>query len=297
MQIPMRNVFLLLLTSVIWGIAFVAQSVGADHVGTFTFLASRNWLAGFALLPLIAWTRRNRWERGTHAFYGRKRLFSAGFLCGFFLFAASALQQAGVASTTTAKAGFITAMYILIVPFVGYFLGKRISLNAFISLFIACYGLYLLCIKDVFVLEKGDFFMLLCAVVFSFHILAVDRFSAKVDCIQLSCLQFFVTAILSTLAMLAFERPLWNDICLAGQSILYAGVVSSGVGYTLQIVGQRSVNPTLASLIMSLESVFSALAGWVFLGQKMASQEILGCALMFVAIILAQVPRRNKNLS
>ena len=295
MQTPVRSALLLLLTSAIWGIAFVAQSVGADYVETFTFLALRSWLAGFALLPLIAWTKRKR--RGyiqSHGSIRKKLLFFGGFLCGFFLFTASALQQAGVALTTTAKAGFITAMYIIIVPFIGYFLGKRISLNVFISLFIAIYGLYLLCIKDTFILEKGDFFMLLCAAIFSFHILAVDHFSPKVDCIQLSCIQFFVTAILSTSAMLAFEHPAWDTICLAGQSILYAGLISSGVGYTLQIIGQKGLSPALASLIMSLESVFSAIAGWIFLHQKMSHQEILGCTLMFIAITIAQLPQRSK---
>jgi drug/metabolite transporter (DMT)-like permease len=295
-----RNTVLLVLAALIWGCAFVAQSVGAEYVGAFTFLASRSWLGGVVLLPLIAVLDAGAEKRGAatgrpHSAAERKTLLLGGVCCGLFLFLASAAQQFGIAYTTTAKAGFITTMYVLIVPLLSLFLGRRVGAKIWVCVAVGVFGLYLLCMKGGFSLGRGDALVLLCALLFSCHILTVGHFSPKVDGVRLSCIQFFVTAILSTICMFLFEKPSWEAIRSAALPILYAGVLSSGAGYTLQIVGQKGLDPTVASLAMSLESVFSALAGWLILHQTMTSREICGGALMFAAIVLAQLPERERS--
>ena len=206
---------------------------------------------------------------------------------------ASNLQQFGIKYTTVGKAGFITAMYIIIVPVIGIFLKKTTGLRIWISVLLAVGGLYLLCMTEGFSIAFGDLLVLLCAVMFSVHILIIDYFSPKVDGVRMSCIQFFVSGILSGVAMLIFEQPDLGAILQAWMPILYAGVMSCGVAYTLQIVGQKDMDPTIASLILSLESVVSVLAGWVILGQKLSSKELFGCVLMFAAIILAQLPDKK----
>ena len=197
--------------------------------------------------------------------------------------------------TTVGKAGFITAMYIVIVPILGLFFHKKVGVKLWISVVVAMFGLYLLCISGSLQLQKGDLLVLLCALAFSGHIMVIDHFSPKVDGVQMSCIQFFVASLFSMVCMLGAEGvPAAGDVFQSWAPILYAGILSSGVGYTLQIVGQKGVNPTIASLILSLESVMSVLAGWLFLHQGMSGREILGCVLMFVAIILAQLPERKK---
>ena len=288
------NTFLLILTAFIWGSAFVAQSVGAEHVGAFTFLASRSWLAGVALLPVIFFLRRGKQPAAPAsddaASGARRTLLPGGIACGAFLFMASAAQQIGIAQTTTAKAGFITAMYVLIVPVLTLFMGRKVGKRIWLCVAMGVVGLYLLCMVGSLSLSRGDAMVLLCALLFSGHILTVDHFSPKADGVKLSCIQFFACAILSTVCMFLFEQPTWETIRAAAIPILYAGILSSGVGYTLQIVAQKEVNPTVASLSLSLESVFSALAGWAILGQALSLRELSGCALMFAAIVLAQLP-------
>ena len=292
--VQLRNTLLLVLTALVWGCAFVAQSVGAEHVGAFTFLACRSWLAGVTLLPVIALlrARQRRPESAAEspAPQSRRALLTGGIACGCFLFLASSAQQIGVASTTTAKAGFITAMYVIIVPILSLVLGRRVGKKIWLCVAMSVVGLYLLCIAGSLSLSRGDAMVLLCALLFAGHIMTVDHFSPKMDGVQLSCIQFFTTAILATVCMLLFEHPTAAALQSALLPILYAGILSSGVGYTLQIVAQKGLNPTIASMAMSLESVFSALAGWVILGQGLTAWEFSGCALMFAAIILAQLP-------
>lgn len=297
--VQLRNTLLLVLTALVWGCAFVAQSVGAEHVGAFTFLACRSWLAGVTLLPVIALlrARQRRPESAAEspAPQSRRALLTGGIACGCFLFLASSAQQIGVASTTTAKAGFITAMYVIIVPILSLVLGRRVGKKIWLCVAMSVAGLYLLCIAGSLSLSRGDAMVLLCALLFAGHIMTVDHFSPKMDGVQLSCIQFFTTAILATVCMFLFEHPTAAALQSALLPILYAGILSSGVGYTLQIVAQKGLNPTIASMAMSLESVFSALAGWVILGQGLTAREFSGCALMFASIILAQLPDRKRS--
>ena len=290
----LRQSLLLFLTATIWGVAFVAQSVGMDYVEPFTFNAVRNMIGAIVLLPCIGLLNRlNGKDNGEAREPQKKTLIIGGISCGVLLFVASNLQQFGIQYTTVGKAGFITAMYIVLVPVFGIFLHKKAGLKIWAAVALAVAGLYLLCMTDgSFSLQMGDLLVLACAVAFSFHILVIDYFSPKVDGVKLSCIQFFTCAVLSAIGMLLFEEPKLSQILAAWVPILYAGVMSCGVAYTLQIIGQKGMNPTVASLILSLESVVSLLAGWVILGQKLSKRELAGCALAFAAIILVQLPSK-----
>lgn len=220
----------------------------------------------------------------------RKTLTIAGLCCGLIFFAATNLQQIGIKYTTVGKAGFITALYIVIVPLLGLFFGKKCVIRVWLSIIIAITGFYLLSIKDGFHLEKSDIYLLSASFLFSWHILAIDYFSPMVDGVKLSCIQFFICGILSGVVMIFTEQPELNSILDAKIPILYAGILSCGVAYTFQILGQKDFNPTIASLILSLESVFSVLAGWLILHQLLTPRELTGCLLIFLAVILAQLP-------
>lgn len=297
-QFPAKNLFLLFVTAFIWGTAFVAQSVGMDHIGPFTFNAARSLIGGIALLPVILlFNRRKSPAQRQAERANRKTLLLGGVCCGLALGVASCLQQVGMQYTTVGKAGFITALYIVIVPILGLFLHKKVGAKLWVSVVVAILGLYLLCMSGSLRLAWGDFLVLLCALCFSVHIMVIDYFSPKVDGVAMSCIQFFVAAVFSAVCMLAVEGvPDPQAVVISWMPILYAGVLSSGVAYTLQIIGQKGVNPTMASLVLSLESVISVLAGWIILGQSMSPREILGCVLMFGAIVLAQLPERKKNV-
>ena len=227
----------------------------------------------------------------------KKNVILGGICCGLALCVASNLQQIGIQYTTVGKAGFITALYIVLVPIFGIFLKKKAGVRIWISVAISVAGLYLLCITDKLVLAKGDILVLLCAVVFTIHILVIDYFSPKADGVKMSCIQFFVCGILCMIPTILFEHPELYSILQAWKPIAYAGIMSCGVGYTLQIVAQKNTDPTVASLLLSLESVFSVLAGWVILGETLSPRELFGCALVFAAVILAQLPERRPNLS
>lgn len=281
---------ILFMAAAIWGFAFVAQSVGMDYVGPYTFVTARNVVALAVLLPWVAAARRQR-KKGGQRRSGRRSLICGGVCCGICLFAASALQQFGMKYTTVGKAGFITAMYIVLVPVFGIFVKKKTGVKVWIAVAAALAGLYLLCMtKGDFQLQKGDAYILGCAAVFALHILVVDHFSPLVDGVELSCVQFAVNAVLGTVLMLLLEQPRMADLLAAWLPIVYAGALSSGVGYTFQIIGQKGMNPTVASLILSLESVISVLAGWLLLHQALTARELAGCALVFAAIILVQLP-------
>ena len=269
-----KNVVMLMTAAFIWGTAFVAQSVGMDYLGPFTFNGVRNFVGAAALLPCI-WLldRLNRRDVKDKAVKeaknpGEKRdLILGGVSCGTVLFVAGSFQQVGLQYTTVGKAGFITACYIVIVPVCGIFLHKKIGGKVWIAVGLSLIGLYLLCITEKLTIGKGDILVFLCALVFTMHILVIDYFSPKVDGVKMSCIQFFVCGLLSLAPMFALETPQIAAIIKSWGPILYAGVLSSGVAYTLQIVGQKNVNPAIASLILSLESCFSVLAGWIILGQ------------------------------
>ena len=303
-QIPLKNSLFLLLAAVIWGIAFVAQSVGMDYVGGFTFNAVRSLIGSAVLVPLIFIPGQNSSDNSetseaaastTSGIQKRKDLIIGGISCGICLCLASNFQQFGIKYTTVGKAGFITACYIVIVPIIGLFLGKKCCKFIWAAVAMALIGLYLLCITDGFSIGKGDLLVLVCAFLFSIHILVIDHFSPKADGVKLSCIQFLTCGILSAIPALILEHPQVPSILAAWQPILYAGVMSCGVAYTLQIIGQKNMNPTVASLILSMESCISVLAGWIILGQQLSAKEILGCVIMFAAIILAQLPQKDTS--
>lgn len=274
----------------------MAQSVGMDYLGPFTFNGVRSLIGGAALLPCIWLFQKGKGKATEKPSRGaRKELIAGGIACGLLLFAASSLQQIGIQYTTAGKAGFITAFYIVIVPVLGMFLHKKISGKVWGAVAIALAGLYFLCITEKFAVGKGDILIFLCALVFSIHILVIDYFSPKVDGVKMSCIQFFVCGIVSLPPMFFTETPKIGAIVEGWAPLLYAGVLSCGVAYTLQIIGQKNVNPAVASLILSLESCFSVLAGWMVLGEKLSMRESVGCVLMFAAIILAQLPDRKKE--
>ncbi len=288
-----KNALMLILTAFIWGTAFVAQSMGMDYLGPFTFNGVRSIIGGIALLPCIALLNKMNGASGKSE-ESRKDLIVGGSACGILLFAASSLQQVGIQYTTAGKAGFITAFYIVIVPVLGIFLKKKIGWKVWVAVALALAGLYFLCITEEFAVGKGDILIFFFFLVFSLHILVIDYFAPRADGVKMSCIQFFVCGLVSLPFMLVLETPRIGAMLDGIIPLLYAGVLSCGVAYTLQIVGQKNVNPAVASLILSLESCFSVLAGWLVLGERLSVREASGCALMFVAIILAQLPDKKK---
>lgn len=293
-----QSSLILFLTASIWGIAFVAQSVGMDYVGPFTFNAVRSTIGGIVLIPCIFLLNKiSKKEKKTNEQKRKKDekkiLLLGGVCCGILLCAASNFQQIGIKYTTVGKAGFITACYIILVPILGIFLGKKTGKTTWLSVVLAVIGLYLLCMSGSLSINRGDFFVLCCAFLFAVHILVVDYFAPKTDGVKLSCIQFLVCGIISAIPMFLFETPTFTALLQAWKPLLYAGVMSCGVGYTLQIIGQKNMNPTIASLILSLESCISVLAGWIILHQKLSLREILGCIIMFSAILIAQIPEKK----
>ncbi len=293
-----QNVFPVL-AAFIWGTAFVAQSVGAEYVEPFTFNAARSAVAFVFLLVLCAALnirRKRDFDRAAEERPGARRdLIVGGICCGAALTVAVNLQQKGLETTTSGKAGFITALYIVIVPIAGIFLKKKAPRAIWISVALAVVGLYCLCITEEFTITSGDFYILLCAFCFTAHILVIDHFTQRVDGVALSCVQFLVVTVLSAVGMLATESPTLEALRLCAGPILYTGVLSSGVAYTLQILAQKDSNPTVVSLLLSLESVFATLAGAVVLGDRMSGKEYFGCILMLVAVVLAQLPSVGKK--
>ena len=295
MNKKMRGNLMLLLTALIWGTAFVAQSAGMDHVQPFTYNGIRTLIGGLVLIPVIVFfdkmkpaAQRLPTEEQKQV---NKNSVIGGVCCGVVLCVASCFQQFGVSMTTAGKAGFITALYIVIVPLMGVFIKKKIPRIIWLCVAIAVAGFYLLCVKEGFSIGTGDLLVLCCAFFFSVHVMVIDHFTAgKVDGVRMSCVQFLVAGIMAIVLMFLFEEPTLASIWDARVSILYAGVMSCGVAYTLQILGQKDTDPTTATLLMSLESVFAALSGWVLLHESLSLKELLGCALVFVAVILAQIP-------
>ena len=277
---------LLLLSAMIWGSAFVAQSVGMEYIGPLTFNASRSLLGGITLLPVVFLLSRQKKPSPQT----RKATWQGGLLCGAVLFFASTLQQVGIQYTTVGKASFITTLYIIIVPVLGLLFKKRVPFLVWVAVAFSTIGLYLLCIQENFTIDKGDQLILGCAFLFSIHILVIDRFAGKADAIAMSCIQFFVAGVLSSLCALLFETVSISALRSTWVTIAYAGILSSGVAYTLQVVAQKDTDPTVASLLLSLESIFGALSAILFLGESFTLKEGVGMLCMLCGVILAQLP-------
>ncbi|MBQ9157344.1 MAG: DMT family transporter [Eubacterium sp.] len=291
-----RNIILLFLTAMIWGLAFVAQSVSMDYIGAMTFIFLRSLIGGMVLVPfilLLDW-KEHKSDTGLLSLWKDPLLLRGGIVCGIFLFLGNAFQQNGIKYTTVGKAGFITTFYIIIIPIIGIFFKKFCGPLTWIAVVIALAGLYFLCINEALQFQFGDLLILICAFMFSGQVLAIDHYNQWVNSVKLSCIQFLVCGVIAFVLMLATEKPDFTMIRAAAIPILYTGIMSTGVAYTLQTVGQKGMNPTVAALILSMESVFSALAGFFILHQVLSVRELLGCGLMFIAIILAQLPDRKK---
>jgi len=305
-NIQIRHSGYLMITAMIWGAAFVAQSVAMDYVGPSTFLFARSVIGALALIPvnLILGRINDRKEAGSgisgdisvkasQRSLRNTMLIRGGLVTGFLLFAASITQQIGIQYTTAGKAGFITAFYIIIVPVAGIFFHKKTGFRVWIAVVMGIVGLYYLCITESFTIGRGDILMFLCAFLFTGQILAIDYFNPHVDSLMLAQLEFTVEAILAGVCMFAFEEPVLSDMIRCAVPILYAGLFSTGIAYTLQIIGQQELNPAVASLIMSLEAVFSVIFGFLILGERLTSREFIGCVIMFAAIIIAQLPEKD----
>ena len=290
----LRSSLLLFMAASIWGVAFVAQSVGMDYMGPFTFNGARFLMGSMVLLPLVVYRRKQKTTEEV-CFGSRKDTLTGGVCCGLALCSAALLQQFGILYTTVGKAGFITTLYIIIVPIMGIFLKKKVPGKIWLAALVAAVGMYLLCMSESLRLGKGDTYVFICAILFSVHILVIDHFTAKADGVELSCVQFFTAGVIGSVLAVIFEKPQISYFIEGIIPLAYAGIMSSGVAYTLQVIGQKDLDPTVASLILSLESVVSMLAGWVILGQALNGKELLGCIFVFAAVILAQLPERAKG--
>ncbi len=303
------NLFLLM-TSLIWGTAFVAQRVGMDFVGPLTFTAVRFWLGVAVIVPFVFIMKDTDAGSGDTGSNGtgsddtdlsntgivkkRKTLLVAGTICGTVIFAASVLQQYGLVFTTAGKTGFITALYIVLVPIFGLFLKQRPGFKCWIGVALGTAGLYFLTMTETLTIAWGDFVVLIGAFFWAAHVLFIDHFNPYVDSIKLSIMQFSVCATLATIAMFIFESPSLEAILSGAVPILYAGILSCGVGFTFQILGQKHTSPTVASLILSMEAVFAAIFGFLLLKETMSARELAGCALMFAAVIISQLPDKSE---
>ena len=289
------NIFLTL-TAFIWGCAFVAQSVGMEYVEPITFNGIRCIVGGIALIIANIAFDSVKKNNGTYKKPEKSEQKELIKGCGIIIFFASTIQQIGISQTTVGKAGFISVLYILIVPFIGLLLKQKLPKMIWICCALAIAGLYLLCMNESFSIGKGDMIVLISAIAYAVHIIAIGHFAPKVDCVKLSCLQFLVCGVISVVVMFVFEKPNLQNILNAWLPILYAGALSGGVGYTLQTVAQKWTKPSVASLLMSLESVFAVLAGAVILHQIPTLSESAGCILMFISIIIIQLPEKQKGI-
>lgn len=294
MNKQMRGTIALLCGTSIWGLAFIAQSVGMDLIGPFTFQAIRCGLAvAFLFLLTLVFDHKIGVSKSLSK-WKNKRLWIAGGVCGSALFIAASLQQVGLIYTDPGKAGFLTAMYIVLVPMLGIFVHRKPGLNAVFSVALALVGLYLLSFMGVAEINIGDLLLIGCALAFAVQILLIDNFAQDLDGLRLNCVQALVVALLSLPWMLLKEEPNLGNILACWLPLGFAGILSMGVAYSLQIVGQRNLEPTTASLIMSLESVFAALGGWLILHNTMTGRELLGCGLVFAGVIVSQLPMKKK---
>jgi drug/metabolite transporter (DMT)-like permease len=287
-KMKLSSSLMLFMAALIWGFAFAFQSQGMDYMGPMTFNGTRFLIGAFVLVPVI-FIFRKPGEKKKITKEDMKVTITGGVVCGLCLFAASSLQQVGIQYTSVGKAGFLTTLYIILVPIIGIFFKKKASVMVWIGAILSVIGMYLLCVSETMSINKGDVFAFCCAIVFAFHILSVDYFSPKTNGIVLSCIQFLTSGLCAMVCAFIWEQPTLIEIINGIVPLLYVGIMSSGVAYTLQILGQKNADPTIASLIMSLESAVSVLGGWMILGQKLSPKELLGCLLMFIAVIGVQV--------
>lgn len=295
MKNSVLNNILLLTTAFIWGAGFVGQRAGMEFIEPITFNCVRSFLGAFSLLLLIIIfkikkgpnKKMNKWEE-------RRYMFKAGILCGLALFFASSVQQMGMVYTSASKAGFISSMYIIIVPLISVFLGRKFPWSLWLGVFLGAIGLYFLCGSNgISHIGYGDILIMISAILYSIHILVIDHFAPKVDSVKLSCIQFFVVGFISLIPLFIFENPTMAGIIACKWSLLFTGVVSCGIAYTLQIIAQKNTNPAIASLLLSFESVFAVLTGYLILHEVLTLKEALGCILMFAAVIAAQFKKRG----
>lgn len=294
MKAKFKGPLCLFLCSLFWGMAFAAQSNAMNYMGPYTFVFLRSAITSlvlFSVHPLMVRTRMIPAENREN----RASLWKVGALCGVFLVAATLLQQIGLVTTSTAKSGFITALYIVIVPILGLFIGKKPQITILLGVAMSLVGLYFLCMKDAFCIDPGDLLTFFSAIVFALHILLIDRFGGNLDSVKLSAVQFLFAAVCSGILAFTLETPTFENFAACWTSVVYVAVFSGALGYTLQIAGQKSTDPTIASLIMCLESVFAAVGGWILLDQRLSGHEMLGCALMLGASIVALIPLPAKT--
>lgn len=292
---------LLLLTAFIWGTSFIAQSVGVEKVSAATFVGVRSIIGGIVLLPVIFISDMFEKKNGKSESKWDKNVLIGGFFCGLCLCLASTVQTVGMQYTGPGKAGFITALYMVIIPIIRLFMGKKPDILTVAAVIVAVAGMYFLCLTSDLGINKGDIYIFICAFLFSAHVLVIDYFSPKTDGVKLSCVQFMVSGILASVWALLFDKPQLADVVNCWKPICYSGALSCGVAYTLQVIGQKYTDPTSASILMSLESVFSTLSaaflaacGWSLTGGTLSAREIIGCVLMFCAIMLVQLPDMKK---
>lgn len=294
MKSKFKGPLCLFLCSLFWGMAFAAQSNAMNYMGPYTFVFLRSAITSlvlFSVHPLMVRTRMIPAENREN----RASLWKVGALCGVFLVAATLLQQIGLVTTSTAKSGFITALYIVIVPILGLFIGKKPQITILLGVAMSLVGLYFLCMKDALRIDPGDLLTFFSAIVFALHILVIDRFGGNLDSVKLSAVQFLFAAVCSGILAFTLETPAFENFAACWTSVVYVAVFSGALGYTLQIAGQKSTDPTIASLIMCLESVFAAVGGWILLDQRLSGHEMLGCALMLGASIVALIPLPAKT--
>jgi len=287
----LRSNILLLITAAIWGLAFVAQRVGMDYVGPFTFNGVRFFLGSMSLVPIIIHFRGDSRESRTEL----RSAVLPGILAGSILFMGVSLQQVGLIYTTAGKAAFITGLYVVLVPVVGIFLKQAAGKSTWVGCVLAASGLYLLCVKESMTIQYGDMLELIGAFFWTFHILVIGYYSRRVDVFKLSCLQFLTCSVLSMMVAIATENIVWADIQAAYIPILYGGICSSGIAYTLQAIGQKNAPPAPAAIIMSMETVFAAIGGYLILNERMGGPEIIGCVLMLSGMLAAQIGSLHQN--
>ncbi len=296
MNTKLKGNIILFITAIIWGVSFVSQSVGMEYIGPNTFMGIRTLMGGIVLLPVIFILDKTKKKQGTYKKTDMKKLIKYGVVCGIFLCIAQTLQTYGLQTTTTAKSGFLTALYIIFVAVIGLFFGKKLTAKMALGIITAVLGMYFLCLFGEKVsFNMGDALTVLCALFFAGQILCIDKFVTDIDGLKLSCTQFLVAGVINAALMFVLETPDIESILSCTTALLYSGVMSCGVAYTLQVIGQKYADPTSASIIMSLESVFAAISGWIILQQKMSISQIAGCVLMFLAIVLVQLPDKVKK--
>lgn len=296
MKTRVKGNIILFITAIIWGISFVSQSVGMEYIGPNTFMGIRTTMGALVLIPFILITDSAKKKQGTYQKTDFKKLIKYGAICGLFLCIASTLQTYGLKYTTTAKSGFLTALYIIFVAILGLFCGKKLTIKMALGILTSVLGMYFLCLfgNDIS-FNIGDLLTIICAVFFAGQILFIDKFVHEVDGIKLSCAQFLISGIINLIIMFIIEQPQIESIMSCKTALLYSGIMSCGVAYTLQVVGQKYSEPTSASIIMSFESVFAAISGWIILSEAMNVAQVLGCVLMFLAIVLVQLPQKDKG--